>query len=135
MQGDFVAARWLTPALVLLLIMPLFSGVQAQGGAALIEDSSFGVEDYTTVETSNLSTTFEVHEMMGFSANITLALRVESLEGAMLSNQTQSVSELGAFEHRNISVTFTGLPYGYSKVSAELFGEIGTNTSTHISFV
>ena len=62
-------------------------------------------------------------------------MKVETLEGTLLSNQTQSVSELGAFEQRNLTITFNDLPYGYSKITAELFGEIGTNTSTHLSSI
>ncbi len=135
MQGDLAGARRLSLALVVLFMIPLFSGVQAQGGGVLIEEASFGIPDYATVESSNLSTTLEVHEMVGFSANITLTLTVESLEGVLLSNQSQLLSELGAFELRNISANFTNLPYGFSKVTAELSGEVGTNTSTHKSSI
>ena len=135
MEGDTGAARRLSFVLVMLLVVPLFSGVQAGGGAALIEEASFGTVDYATVESANLSTTLEVHELTGFSANISLSLKVETLEGTLLSNQTQSVSELGAFEQRNLTITFNDLPYGYSKITAELFGEIGTNTSTHLSSI
>lgn len=135
MEGDTGAARRLSSVLVILLVLPLFSSVQAEGGAALIEEASFGIVDYATVESANLSTTLEVHELTGLSANITLLLKVESLEGALLSNETQSVSELSAFEERNLSATFTDLPYGYSRVSAELLGEVGMNTSTHLSTI
>lgn len=135
MEGDTSGSRRLSSVLVILLVLPLFSSVQAEGGAALIEEESFGVVDYTTLESANLSTTLEVHELTGLSANITLLLKVESLEGVLLSNQTQSVSELGAFEERNLSATFTGLPYGYSKVTAELIGEVGMNTSSHLSSI
>ena len=135
MQGDVAGPRRLSLALVVLLVLPLFSGVQAQGGAVLIEEASFGISDYATVESTNLSTTLEVHEMVGSTANITLLLKVESLEGSLLFNQTQTLSELGAFEHRNISANFTGLPYGFSKVTAELLGEVGSNTSTHSSSI
>ena len=115
MEGDIGAARRLSSVLVILLVLPLFSSVQAEGGAALIEEASFGIVDYATVESANLSTTLEVHELTGLSANITLLLKVESLEGALLSNETQNVSELSAFEERNVSATFTDLPYGYRK--------------------
>ena len=135
MEGDTGAAKRLSFVLVILLVVPLFSSVQAEGGAALIEEASFGIVDYTTVESANLSTTLEVHELTGLSANITLLLKVESLEGALLSNETQSVSELSAFEERNLSATFTDLPYVYSRVSADLLGEVGMNTSTHLSTI
>jgi hypothetical protein len=121
--------------LVILLVLPLFSSVQAQGGAALIEEASFGIVDYATVESANLSTTLEVHELTGLSANVSLLLKVESLEGTLLSNETQILSELSGLEERNLTATFTDLPYGYSRVTAELHGEVGVNTSTHLSSI
>ena len=135
MGGNVDSSRWVGVLLVFLFTLPLLSTVQAQGGGVLIDVSSFGAEDYASTESENLTVSMELHELAGASANVSLTLRVETLEGVVLSNQSQVLPELTPFEQRNISATFVGLPYGYSRLTAEISGDVGTNTSTHLTSV
>ena len=100
----------------------------------LIDVASYGAEDHASTEDENVTITLELHETAGFSANVSLNLRVETLEGVLLSNQTNAVPEL-TYEQRNVSATFVGLPYGYSLLTAEVVGDVGGNTSTHVSSI
>ena len=135
MGGEVDSSRRVGAFLVLLFILPLFPSVQAQGGGVLIDAASFGVEDYASTESEDLTISIELHELTGASANVSLTLRVETMEGVMLSNQSQVLPELTPLEQRNISATFLGLPYGYSRVTAEVSGDVGTNTSSHLTSI
>ena len=121
--------------LLLLFLLPILSTVQAEGGGVLIDVASYGAEDHASTEDENVTITLELHETAGFSANVSLNLRVETLEGVLLSNQTNAVPELTPYEQRNVSATFVGLPYGYSLLTAEVVGDVGGNTSTHVSSI
>ena len=121
--------------LLLLFLLPILSTVQAEGGGVLIDVASYGAEDHASTEDENVTITLELHETAGFSANVSLNLRVETLEGVLLSNQTNAVPELTPYKQRNVSATFVGLPYGYSLLTAEVVGDVGGNTSTHVSSI
>ena len=65
--------------LILLFLLPILSTVQAEGGSVLIDVSSYGAEDHASTEDENVTITLELHETAGFSANVSLNLRVETL--------------------------------------------------------
>ena len=96
--------------MILLLLLPVIHVVQAQGGAVLIQTDSFSLADGETVQDANVSATLVLHEGMGASANVSILLLVESMEGEVVSNRTQQVPELSAHETLNLTVTFVGLP-------------------------
>lgn len=121
--------------LILLLMLPILSIAQAQGGAVLIDETSFSVTDGATFEAEFVSATLELNEVLGSSANVSLTLLVQTLDGEVLSNQTQTIAEVLPGEVRNVSVTFTGLPYGHSVVMAMLTGEVGSNSSNLVDAV
>jgi len=133
MEGKGRSGRGVGLFLVMLLLTPLFAAVQAQSGGVVFDEASFSIDEYTAFEGENLSFTVEVHELSGFASNASLHLLVETLEGLVLSNTSLSLAEFQAFEVRNISGVFTGLPLGFSTVSVSLDGDLGTNTSTHQS--
>ena len=135
MGGAGDSSRRVGAFLILMFILPLVPSVQAQGGGVLIDAASFGVEDYASTESEDLTISIELHELTGASANVSLTLRVETMEGVVVSNQSQVLPELTPLEQRNISATFVGLPYGYSRVSAEVSGDVGTNTSSHLTSI
>ena len=115
--------------IVLLLFTATLPSTQAESGAVLIDEASFGLVNGTTFFDPDLSFTLELHETMGQSANVSLEVRVLSLEGVLRSNQSIAVSELGASEQRNVSVTLTEMPVGYSQVVVDLEGDAGSNTT------
>ncbi len=133
MEGKGRSGRCVGLFLVFLLLVPLFPAVQAQSGSVVFDEASFSIDDYTSFEGENLPFSVEVDELNGFASNASLHLLVETLEGIVLSNTSQTLAEFQAYEVRNISGVFTGLPVGFSKVSVSLEGDIGTNTSTHQS--
>ena len=114
---------------------PLLTLAQAQGGAVLIDEDSFSLVDGDTFEADSVSATLELNEVLGASANVSITLLVQTLDGEVLSNQTQAVSELLAGEVRNVSVSYTGLPYGHSVLVATLTGEVGSNNSQLVDTV
>lgn len=135
MGGGTRLERQYTLLLVLVLTLPMLTFAQAQGGAVLIDEDSFSLVDGETFEADSISATLELNEVLGSSANVSITLLVQTLDGEVLSNQTQSVSELLAGEVRNVSVSFTGLPYGHSVLVAMLTGEVGSNNSQLVDTV
>ncbi len=135
MGGGARLERQHSLVLVLLLTLPLLSLAQAQGGAVLIDAGSFSVADGDTFEADSISASLELNEVAGSSANVSITLLVRTLDGEVLSNQTQAVSELSAGEVRNVSVSFTGLPYGHSVLVVTLAGEVGSNSSQLVETV
>ena len=59
--------------------------VQAQGGAVLIQTDSFSLADGETVQDANVSATLVLQEGTGASANVSILLLVESMEGGTSS--------------------------------------------------
>ena len=135
MGGGTTLERQRSLLLVLVLTLPMLTLVQAQGGAVLIVEDSFSLVDGETFEADSISATLELNEVLGSSANVSITLLVQTLDGEVLSNQTQAVSELLAGEVRNVSVSFTGLPYGHSVLVATLTGEVGSNNSQLVDTV
>ena len=78
--------------LVLLLMLSLISTTQAQGGAVLIDETSFSLTNGTTVDVEDVGATLELSEVLGSSANVSIVLSVQTLEGEEVSNQTQALS-------------------------------------------
>ena len=135
MGGGTRLERQRSLLLVLVLTLPLLTLAQAQGGAVLIDEDSFSLVDGDTFEADSVSATLELNEVLGSSANVSITLLVQTLDGEVLSNQTQAVSELLAGEVRNVSVSYTGLPYGHSVLVATLTGEVGSNNSQLVDTV
>ena len=119
----------------LLLSTTLLTSVQAQSGSVSIDVSSFGVEDYATLTEDALSFTFELHERSGQESNVSVDVSLHTMEGALLSNQTLTVSSLMALEERNLTASVNNLPYGYSQLTVALDGDVGTNTSAYASSI
>ena len=135
MEGERRSQRGVGFLLLMLFACSLFPAVQAQSGEVLFEDASFSIEDYASFEGEDLPFTVEIHEQSGGASNATLFMLIETLEGAVLSNLSLGLGEFQAFEERNVSGTFVGLPFGYSKVSLLLDGDVGSNTTTHLSML
>lgn len=115
---------------LLVLTVPVLP-VQAQGGSGLIDGASFGLENGTVITNSSLSFSFEIHEVDGQDANLSVDLALRTLEGATVSSQTLPVTNLTAYEQRNVSVTLEGIGYGYHLVVVQLTGDVGQANLTH----
>lgn len=121
--------------LVLLLMLSLISTTQAQGGAVLIDETSFSLTNGTTVDVEDVGATLELSEVLGSSANVSIVLSIQTMEGEEVSNQTQALPEFASGELRNVSITFTGLPYGHSVLTASLIGEVGATNGPLVDSV
>ena len=119
--------------LVLVLLLTPFPTVHAQGGNVLIQDASVGLENYSTHLNSSLNFTFEVHELSGQSSNVSAEVLLQSPEGVVLSNSTMNVPTLSGFEQANLTASINGLPFGFSHITVTLTGDVGENTSSHVT--
>lgn len=116
--------------LILLLFLSTLPLVQAQSGTVLIDEPSFGLSNTTAFFGSELEFTVELHETAGHSANVSIETSVLLLEGTVHANQSLSVPELSANEVRNITISLSNMPLGYSEVVVTLAGDVGVNSTT-----
>ena len=113
--------------------LPLLTLAQAQGGAVLIDKTRLVWSTATPLRPTRFGD-LELNEVLGSSANVTVTLLVQTLDGEVLSNQTQAVSELLAGEVRNVSVSFADCPTGLVLIAA-LTGEVRLNNSQLVDTV
>ena len=81
---------------------------------------------------SSISYTFEVEELTGQSAEVSAHSTLKTIGGVLLesTNETRTIADNGI---ENFSVSFTSLPYGYSIIETILSGDVGGNSSTHLT--
>ena len=133
-MGGAKAKRILTATgLMSLLFLSLIAPqAAALGGEASIDLSSISLSQSEQTDSSSISYTFEVQELTGQSAEVSAHSTLKTIGGVLLesTNETRTIA-LNAIE--NFSVTFTSLPYGYSIIETTLTGDVGGNSSTHIT--
>ena len=61
----------------------------------LIDEDSFSLVDGDTFEADSVSATLELNEVLGSSANVSITLLVQTLDGEVLSNQTKPSRVVG----------------------------------------
>jgi uncharacterized CHY-type Zn-finger protein len=118
------------PVLLLLLLGTLLvPSVQAQTGSVLIDETSISAGNFSTFQQSTFTLSFEIHETDGNAANVSVRVLARSMEGSLLSNESTPLPSFSSFEQRNVSVTVSELPFGYSEVWVQLEGDVGLNTT------
>lgn len=113
-------------ALFLTFLLPLAS---AAGGGAVIDVSSFSLEDFATTEQSTYELEFSIVELLSSSADVEVRVELSSLDGNVFESMSQNLT-LSADSSQNLQFSITSLPYGYTVVGVELIGELGSPNST-----
>lgn len=133
-MGGAKAKRMLTATgLMSLLFLSLIAPqVAALGGEASIVLSSISLSQSEQTDSSSISYTFEVEELTGQSAEVSAHSTLKTIGGVLLesTNETRTIADNGI---QNFSVSFTSLPYGYSIIETILSGDVGGNSSTHLT--
>lgn len=113
-------------ALFATFLLPL---VSAAGGGAVIDVSSFSLEDFDTTEESSYELNFSIVELLSSSADVEVRVELSSLDGIVFDSMGQNLT-LSADSSQNLQFSITSLPYGYTVVGVELIGELGSPNST-----
>ena len=114
-------------SLILLSVLP---SVHAANGSGVIDEVSFGINDYDSFTSENYSFTLELHETDGNDANVGLNVTVKSLEGVVLQQLPPQVFNLSSLQQLNVTINLTSLEYGFSEIHVELSGEVGVESGT-----
>ena len=109
--------------------------VQAQAGNVLVDEVSFGLANMSSFEGEVLSFTFEVHELAGNNANVSVAFVVQTTEGIVVNNSSLTLPELIGYQQLNVSANLSDLPYGYSQLTVMLLGDVGVNSTGYSSSI
>ena len=128
-RGDFGNSKRSALCLSALFATFLLPLVSAAGGGAVIDVSSFSLDDFATTDQSSYELEFTVYETLSSSADIEVRVELSSLEGNVFSSLSQNLS-LSAESSQNMQFSLTSLPYGYTVVAVDLIGEIGSPNST-----
>ncbi len=113
-------------ALLATFLLPL---VSATGGGAVIDVSTFSLEDFATTEESTYELEFTVVELLSSSAEVEVQVELSSLDGTVFDTQSQNVT-LSADSSQLVQFSLTDIPYGYTVVHVELLGELGSPNAT-----
>ena len=127
--GRMLTATGLMSLLFLSLIAPQAA---ALGGEATIESASISIDLSQQIESASFTYTFDVEEQSGQSADITVQSTLSTIAGVLIEsiNESRTVPMNGV---ELFSVTFSGVPLGYSIVETTLTGDAGPNSSTHVT--
>ena len=113
-------------ALFATFLLPL---VSAAGGGAVIDVSSFSLDDFATTEQSTYELDFSIVELLSGSAELEVRVELSSLDGNVFDVMSQNLT-LSADSNQNLQFSLTSLPYGYTVVGVDLLGDIGSPNST-----
>ena len=113
-------------ALFLTFLLPLAS---ASGGGAVIDVSTFSLEDFATTDQPTFELEFNIQELLSSSADVEVRVELSSLDGNVFDSMSQNLT-LSADSSQNLQFSITSLPYGYTVIGVELFGELGSPNST-----
>ena len=113
-------------ALFLTCLLPL---VSAAGGGAVLDVSSFSLEDFATTEDPTYDLQFNLVELLSSDAEVEVRVVLSSLDGTSFAVLSQNLT-VPADSTLPVQFDLTSLPYGYTSVDVEVLGEVGTANST-----
>ena len=113
-------------ALFLTFLLPL---VSAAGGGAVIDVSTFSLQDFATIEQSSYDLEFTVEEVLSSDAEVEARVQLSTLDGTIFDTMSQNFT-LVADSSQLLQFSLVSLPFGYSVVNVELIGELGSPNST-----
>ena len=124
--GNSKVSAFCISALFLTFLLPL---VSASGGGAVIDVSTFSLQDFATIEQSSYNLEFTVEEVLSSDAEVEARVILSTLEGTVFGSMSQNFT-LTADSSQLLQFSLVSLPFGYSIVSVELVGELGSPNST-----
>ena len=124
--GNSKVSAFCLSALFLTFLLPLAS---ASGGGAVIDVSTFSLQDFTTIEQSSYDLEFTVDEVLSSDAEVEARVELSTLDGTLFDSMSQNFT-LVADSSQLLQFNLVSLPFGYSIVSVELIGELGSPNST-----
>ena len=127
-RGDFGNSKRSALCLSLLLVTLIFPLASANGGGAVIDVSSFSLDDFATTEQSSYELQFTILETQSSSADLEVRVELSSLDGNVFASMSQNLT-LSADSSQNMQFSLTSLPFGYTVVEVDLIGEIGSPNS------
>ncbi len=128
-KGEFGNSKRSALCLSALLVTFLIPLASAAGGGAVIDVSSFSLEDFATTEDASYELEFTIVELFSSSADVEVRVELSTLDGNVFDSMSQNLT-LSAGSSQNLQFTITSLPYGYTVVGVELIGELGSPNST-----
>ena len=128
-KGEFANSKRSALCLSALLVTFLIPLASAAGGGAVIDVSSFSLEDFATTEDASYELEFTIVELLSSSADVEVRVELSTLDGNVFDSMSQNLT-LSAGSSQNLQFTITSLPYGYTAVGVELIGELGSPNST-----
>ena len=128
-KGEFGNSKRSALCLSALLVTFLIPLASAAGGGAVLDVSSFSLEDFATTEDASYELEFTIVELLSSSADVEVRVELSTLDGNVFDSMSQNLT-LSAGSSQNLQFTITSLPYGYTVVGVELIGELGSPNST-----
>jgi len=122
-------------ALVFLLLASVFTlpPVSATAGAAGVVVSESTNNSTLTINTSTVAWSVTVEEVESGTANYSLRYGLQSVEGHVLNETSLPNQTLGSDGSLVYNLTLGDVPFGFTTLFVTLEGEVGANTSTHVS--
>ena len=119
-------AAFCLSALFATFLLPL---VSAGGGGAVIDVSTFSLQDFATTEQSSYGLEFTVIELLSNDADVEVRIELSTLEGTVFDSMSQNFT-LAADSSQLLQFNLSSLPFGYTTIGVELIGELGSPNST-----
>ncbi|MCH1541061.1 MAG: hypothetical protein L7S56_06500 [Candidatus Poseidonia sp.] len=118
--------RWSSKGALLaaLMLCSLFPTVSAAGGGAVIDVSSFSLENFETIESADYTLEFNLTEVDNSEADIDVMVTLSSLDGTVFDTLYQNLT-IGPLNNQSMSFNLSALPFGYTVVNATLSGDTG----------
>ena len=125
-EGNSKVSAFCISALFLTILLPLAS---ANGGGAVIDVSTFSLQELTTTEQSSYDLEFSIVEVLSSDADVEARVVLSTLDGTIFDSMSQNFT-LAADTSQLLQFNLTSLPFGYTAVGVELIGELGSPNST-----
>ena len=126
MAGNSKVSAFCISALFLTFLLPLAS---ASGGGAVIDVSTFSLQDFAMIEQSSYDLEFTIDELLSSDADVEALVELSTLDGTVFDTMSQNLT-LAADSSQLLQFSLTSLPFGYTVVGVELVGELGSPNST-----
>lgn len=128
-RGEASQSKGLAVCMTALFLTCLLPLVSATGGGAVLDVSSFSLDDFATTEDSTYDLQFDLVELLSSDAEVEVQVVLSSLDGTPFAALSQNLT-VPADSTLPVQFGLTSLPYGYTSVQVEVLGEVGTANST-----
>ena len=113
-------------ALFLSCLLPL---VSADGGGAVIDVSSFSLDDFETIEQDSYELNFDLVELVSSDADVEVTVELSAFDGTPFEQLSQNLT-VASDTTQNVLFSLTSIPYGYTVVEVEVLGDAGSPNAT-----